>query len=258
MNRRQQRQRQQRARAKQRAAWLQGAKRFVIALTGLASVAALGYGIFWGLNRPIEHVDIDATWRRVQTHEVQNALDRFRDEHASLRFLSVSLPDLQTALQKIDWVDRARVHRRWPNRLQVQISEHLPAARWRDQGLLDVKGELFASAARHIPPELPQLSGPEGSHWQVAQRYLEIQKNLRAQGVSVTALRLDPKGAWWLQLAHARGDFEVRLGCCELNARVRRLNETVLPALLASAKGVDYVDLRYSNGFAVKYHAAAT
>ena len=64
----------------------------------------------------------------------------------------------------------------------VKIVEQVAAARWGDDGLLNTRGELFARDARHVPPELPRLSGPEGTEAEVAQRYLAMQGRLAEAG----------------------------------------------------------------------------
>ena len=45
------------------------------------------------------------------------------------------------------------------------------------------------SDARFVPPELPQLSGPDGTEAEVTQRYLATQGRLTEVGLRLTALR---------------------------------------------------------------------
>ena len=106
--------------------------------------------------------------------------------------------------KKFDWVDRARVERQWPNGVHVVITEHVPAARWGEDGLMNTRGELFLRGARHIPPELPQLIGPEGTQEQVAKLYLETYPRLLAVGMRLTRVELDARGAWQLSRRQQR------------------------------------------------------
>ena len=57
----------------------------------------------------------------------------------------------------------AAVQRSWPRGLTIEIIEQVAVARWNDAGLLNARGELFLSDARFVPPELPQLAGPDGT-----------------------------------------------------------------------------------------------
>ena len=69
-------------------------------------------------------------------------------------------PDART-IRELEWIDDATVARRWPDRIAIAVTEQVPAAVWDERGLLNVRGELFvAPSARHVPAELPRLSGP--------------------------------------------------------------------------------------------------
>ena len=101
---------------------------------------------------------------------------------------------------------------------------------------------------RHVPPELPRLDGPEGSEWQVAQRYLAIQGRLVEQGLRVAALRLDARGAWDLVLSNG---VTVRLGRRQVDERMDRLVQVAAQVIAGRAAEIAYVDMRYSNGFSI-------
>jgi cell division protein FtsQ len=61
-------------------------------------------------------------------------------------------------------------------------------------------------------------------------------------------LGVDERGAWRLVL---RGGQEIRLGRRDIDERLYRFFHVVTPALTAVLPRVEYVDLRYTNGFAV-------
>jgi len=219
------------------------------------AVAALvvGAGIMaWALalsfDRPIAQVDVGGKFQRVAPVQIEEAIAPFR----GAGFLSADLDALRAALESIPWVDRARVERRWPNGLHVFITEHVPAARWGEHGLMNTRGELFLREAHYIPPELPQLLGPEGTESQVAQLYLETFPRLLAIGMRLTRVELDPRGAWQLQLANG---VSVRLGRQDTHARLERFLRVAGPLIATRAGEVNYVDLRYSSGFAVGWNA---
>jgi cell division protein FtsQ len=151
-------------------------------------------------------------------------------------------------VQELDWVDRVNVGRRWPDTLIVRVVEHQAAARWGENGLLNVRGELFTERSRHSFPELPSLAGPPGTEHDVARRYLAVRGKLAEAGLALESLELDARGAWRLVLG---GGQEIRLGRRDIDERLYRFFDVVAPALAAELKQVEYVDLRYTNGFAV-------
>ncbi|HEX9706205.1 MAG TPA: cell division protein FtsQ/DivIB [Steroidobacteraceae bacterium] len=210
----------------------------------MAAIGALALLLALGLDQPVRSIVIDGPFQRVAAVEVEEAA------RGSLRggFISADLDKLRKAIEALAWVDRARVQRMWPDRVRVEIVEQQAAARWGEDGLLNTRGELFASGVRHVPPELPRLDGPDGTEWQVAQRYLAIQGRLVEQGLRVAALRLDARGAWELDLSNG---VTVRLGRRQVDDRMDRFVEIGAQVIAGRAADVRYVDMRYSNGFSI-------
>lgn len=217
-----------------------------IAVVLLGSVAVVSI-VAAALDRPIGQVEVGGQFQRVARVQVESAVAPFR----GAGFLSVDLDALQAALEKIPWVDRARVERRWPSGVRVMITEHVPAARWGETGLMNTRGELFLRAARHIPPELPQLIGPDGTEEEVAKLYLETYPRLLTVGMRLSKVELDARGAWQLTLANG---VRVRLGRQDVHGRLERFLKVASPMVAARSGEVSYVDLRYSNGFSVGWN----
>lgn len=208
------------------------------------ALAALATLLAFGLDQPVRSIVIDGPFQRVSAVEVEQAA---RGALAG-GFVSADLEVLRKAVESLAWVDRARVQRLWPDRIRVEIVEQQAAACWGDDGLLNTRGELFASGARHIPPELPRLNGPPGTEWQVAQRYLAIQDRLVEQGLRVVALRLDPRGAWEMDVSNG---VTVRLGRRQVDERMDRFVQVAAQVIAGRAAEIAYVDMRYSNGFSI-------
>jgi cell division protein FtsQ len=211
------------------------------AFTALAALALL---LALGLDQPVRNIVIDGPFQRVAAVEVEQVARRA----LSGGFVSADLEQLREAVEALAWVDRARVQRLWPDQVRVEIVEQQAAARWGEDGLLNTRGELFASGVRHVPPELPRLDGPDGTEWQVAQRYLAIQGRMVELGLRVAALRLDARGAWELDLANG---VTVRLGRRLVDERMDRFMQVGAQVIAGRAAEIRYVDMRYSNGFSI-------
>ncbi len=219
--------------------------RILRSVTSLGIIAAVAGLIVAALNRPIESVSITGRFQRVSPLDVERAVKA--GVHGA-GLVSVSLAAVSTAVRQLPWVDTASVERSWPRGLTVHIVEQVPAARWDAGGLINARGELFAGDERHIPLELPRLSGPEGSEPAVAQRYLAMQGRLAEMGMRVTALRLDARGSWQFDLDNG---VTVRLGRKRVDERFETFMTVASKIVAQRASDIAYVDMRYTNGFAI-------
>ncbi len=215
-----------------------------------AAVILIGGGAVWALaaalDRPIRAVTLSGNFERVSPLKVEATLGDLQ----GVGFLSADLDSLQDRVADLPWVEEARVQRRWPGELLIVISEQVPAARWRDSGLLNVRGELFLPETRHEYAELPALSGPDGSQAAVARRYLDMRGPLAEAGQLLMGVTLDERGAWRLELGNG---LQVRLGRQDTDVRFDRFLSIVLPILASTEQGAGYVDMRYTRGFAIAW-----
>ncbi len=225
-------------------------KRLAPAALGTLAVASLAAAIVFALDRPIRHIDVAGAFQRVSPLDVEQVV-RSRLQGG---FVSSNLEGLQRAIEALPWVDHARVQRRWPDALAVQVTEQTASARWGATGLLNARGELFVRVAHHVPTELPQLDGPEGSERQVSQLFFEAQPRLLESGLRITALRLDARGAWELDLANG---VTVRFGRRQLQERLERFLKVGAPLVVSRPGDISFLDLRYSNGFTVGWRTPA-
>lgn len=221
-------------------------------LRRVALLLALGgalSALTWALDRPVRVIAIDGSFQRVSPGQIEKAVAPF----ANQGFMSADLAEIQNAVESLPWVDHARIARRWPNSLRVSVTEQTPAARWGESGLLNTRGELFVRSATHVPAELPHLSGPEGTESQVAKRYLALQGRMLEAGMRIAALRLDERGAWEMDLDSA---VTVRLGRRDVDERIDRFIRTASQVISHRLTEINYVDMRYSNGFAIGWRNA--
>jgi cell division protein FtsQ len=211
---------------------------------GALAVATLAAVLGVALDRPVRRVEVDGAFQRVSPLDVEQVV------RARLTggFVTANLEALRVAIEALPWVDRARVQRRWPDSLAVQVTEQTASARWGAAALLNARGELFLRDGRHLPPELPRLDGPTGSERPVAELFFQLQPRLLEAGLCVSALRLDPRGAWELDLANR---VIVRFGRRQLQERIERFFKVGAPVVAGRPNDIAYLDMRYSNGFSV-------
>jgi cell division protein FtsQ len=216
------------------------------AVAAVTVIVAVGWAALALMDRPIQSIRVTGSFERVTALQVEAALGDIGDRG----FLATDLDRLRKRVEALPWVDVAVIGRSWPGELVVNVVEQVPAARWRNSGLLNTRGELFVESARHIPAELPHLGGPEGSEKRVAGVYLDLRDQLTREGHGLAAVQLDERGAWRIQLTSG---MDVRFGRDHFNRRLGRFIHVVSPLLAARSETAAYVDMRYGRGFSIAW-----
>ncbi|EXI77702.1 MAG: Cell division protein FtsQ [Candidatus Accumulibacter appositus] len=224
-----------------------------------AGAALLVAVVIWGAPRmrliPLDELRVTHELQAVQRSEIEESLqDLLRGS-----FLTVNLEALRLALEKLPWVRRAEVWRKWPARIDVTIEEHQAVAHWGEGPgeLVNTYGEVFAASLLE-EKHLPRLSGPSGSAVEVLRRHEEFARLLQPIGQQPAQVALSPRLAWALELEDG---MLVELGREQAKAPIRmRLQRFVdyYPTLSDTRHGRPLaVDMRYPNGFALRFPATA-
>ena len=191
---------------------------------------------------------------------VTGPLERAKPAHveAAIRadlagtFFTLDLERARTALAKVPWVRSASLRRQWPGRLEIEIEEQVPYARWGDAALVNPRGEVFAAA---WDGDLPQFDGPDARAAEMTSRHREWSALFAPLGLKLRALALSARGGWRLRVGGDEAPLSIELGRDDVDARLARFaavyGRTVGALARAGTRTTD-VDLRYRNGFAAR------
>jgi len=225
------------------------------ALYALAAAAVIYAGVHVAIHSPLLPL------RQVALHGELAHVTREQAEAAAQAgvvgtFFSVDLDAVRRAFETVPWVRKVEVRRLWPDRIEIAIEEHRALARWGSgnqvKRLVNTYGEVFEG---ELPEAigLPQFSGPAGSAEEVSRRYGAFRQALAPLELEPRQVLLSPRYAWQLRLSNG---LTLELGRDQLKEPVlERLARFV--AFYAQTLGrldrrLDYVDLRYPNGFALR------
>lgn len=193
---------------------------------------------------PVQRVLVEGAFVRVTPTDVENAVL----PHLRGGFFTVDLGAIRAAAESLPWVARAQVLREWPDRVRIIVAEEQPAWLWGRDGLLNARAELFVTGEADRPITLPRLDGPAGTERLLAEQYLKFDATFMRCEMRVARVELDARRATRLTLA---GGIVLRLGRHEVSERAENFCDAVLAAVSPRLDDVAYVDMRYTNGFAV-------
>lgn len=146
------------------------------AIVGIALALLLGIASLFGLPAMAEQKAAELAARagfEVEKVEVRGVerMDELPVYNIALgqvdrSMLSVDLPHVRQEMLKLGWVKDARVSRRLPDTLVVDIVEREPVAVWQQGGrlsLIDVTGVVLQPVSADAMPDLPLVVGPNAN-----------------------------------------------------------------------------------------------
>lgn len=220
-----------------------------------AAAAFLAGAVVWIVrvpSLPVRQVIFAGELPHTRRQEIEQVLP------ATLRgnFFSINLETVRGALEQLPWIRKVEIRRIWPARLEVNVEEHKPVARWGEARgeLVNSYGEVFSALASDEElAAMPMLFGPPGTAKDVLTRFGEFAGMVKVLGEKPTQLVLSPRLAWQLKLE--RG-MVVDLGReqpkAPVGARLQRFIEVYPEVVAKRSVQPTVVDLRYPNGFAMR------
>lgn len=223
----------------------------------LANVLYLGAGgllayalLAWLLSLPLfalHRLEVRGELRHVSEAGIKLVANR----RVRGNFFTVDLEEVRTEFEKLPWVSDARISRRWPDTLVVELIEHTPLARWNDTALVSSKGEVFRAT---LNTGLPLLNGFDGSGREMAEAYRQYSDVLSPLGMRIRELDYSTRRAWRIK---TDGGLEIALGREDAGQRLQRFAAQYQKINERLGAAPAYVDLRYADGFAVRLPRAS-
>lgn len=166
-------------------------------------------------------------------------------------FFTLDLNAIERSLESLPWVENASARRQWPDTVLVKLSEQQAVARWGNDGLLNLRGEVFRPNAYLAGvSDLPILFGPEGHGKELIERFNRFYDLLSPVGLGLRALVQDERRAWHMLLTNG---INVALGRGDAGSRLKRFVSVYQKIFAPRVSEIVRIDLRYTNGIAVAW-----
>jgi cell division protein FtsQ len=222
-------------------------RRWYQSLLPLVVMASLVIGVVYLYQvdtLPVKHVSVEGELRHLQKQDLIEAVSPY----VTGSFFSIDVAQVQSAGQALPWVNLLQVRRTWPDGLHLIVHEQEAAAVWNGHALLNTKGQVFKPTLSSFPTGLVAINGPDGMNHMMAKRWVDIQQQVDALGLTVTQLTMDARRAW--QLSFDNG-LLLKLGREHNEDRLERFIDVYQGALSGYHAQIEAIDMRYTNGLAV-------
>lgn len=216
-------------------------------------VFAFYYAQFWlrqSVDVPVKSVAITGDFHNIDRKKIAAEIEPF----TRLSYLSVDLQAIKKTLENEPWIKIASVKRQWPDQITVWIIEQQPQAQWRDDSFINAEGEVFTPAETHHIEGLPYLFGPKGSVTEVLADWYWVNDILSAENLLAQEWKVDEKGA---RSARLNNGIELVLGAGQMESKLLRFVTIYQQQLAAKSNEIKRIDMRYTNGLAVKWRPEA-
>jgi cell division protein FtsQ len=222
------------------------------ALHAIFVLALLGAAGLYAIQRPefrLREIKIDGDTQHINSPTVRATVIG----HLKGSFFTVDLDTARAAFEQMPWVRHASVRRVWPNALAVTLEEYKPLGTWGNDQLVSVDGDLFTANQGELDDDLPAFDGPDGTAKEVVARYHDFETWFAPLDAKPEEVTLSPRFAWTVKLSNGT---QIELGRERNKDTLHERSERFVaswPAVTGRwGKEIEYADLRYPNGFAIR------
>ena len=215
----------------------------------LAPIVAITSGYFWIQNPgnlTIKSVEVTGDLSVLNKKQLQPIIESY----AKTNLYLLDVDGLEKKIESNPWVHSASMTHVWPDKLTVRIYEQQPVAYWGDKAMLAENGEIIKAVLAEKSNDLPLLYSPENKGRNMATGFLKIRKMMKGFPVKLVEFKEDARGSWKIKLENG---MTLKVGREHQEKRLKRFMVAYQESLKDVVEKISVVDLRYTNGLAVKW-----
>ncbi len=196
---------------------------------------------------PVKHIKITGDLNHVSRASLQKIILPFTEKG----FLRLDSLRLKERLLQEPWIASVTIKRFWPDTLAVNFLTKNPVAVIGNNDLLDGQGNIFS--AGHVNSsllDLPFFIFPLGQQKYLLQVYQALQPLIASLALKITLLKLVDQQFLFLRLSNG---LAIYLNGVKSDSQLKRFVDVYQDVIASKVSMIDYVDLRYAHGMAVKF-----
>ncbi len=197
-------------------------------------------------NLTIESVEVTGDFTILDKKQLEPLIESY----AKTNLYLLDEENLELAIENNPWVHSAALTHVWPNKLIVKIYEQKPVAHWGKTQMLAENGEIIKASMEKEKGELPLLYSPNDKGRNMATGFLQIRKMMKGFPIKLVEFKEDARGSWRIKLENG---MTLKIGREHQEKRLKRFMVAYEQSLNEVLDKISVVDLRYTNGFAVKW-----
>ena len=201
--------------------------------------------------KPVTDVNILGRLEYASEKQIQTVIR----EELSEDFVKVNIRSLRNKLLDIAWIEKVSVRRIWPEKLEIQLTEHVPIARWGEDAVINQYGKKIEVGENGFLQSLPYLSVQRSDEAEVVSKYLFAQEKLDALGFNVNELEVSAINEWTFKV---NSRVILNFGQGALTQKLDRLSEIYQKKLRNKVKEISSVDLRHKNAVAIQWQVESS
>ena len=195
---------------------------------------------------PIKQVNIEGKFNHLSTTYLKEIIQ----EKVKGNFFNIKVESIRKYLIQEPWVKDVSVQRVWPGELRLTVVEQSVSANWNNTSLLNDAGEIFRPSDSVYQENIPALYGPEGTEKTVLEKYRELFNLFAPLNISIDQLVLSDRRAWSMIIDK---EIKVNIGRLFIEQRIARLMNMFQKGLGDVLDHIEYIDMRYANGFVINW-----
>ncbi|GAW86639.1 cell division protein FtsQ [Bathymodiolus platifrons methanotrophic gill symbiont] len=195
---------------------------------------------------PIRYVQVEGAFQYIDKQDIKMKISPL----VQAGYFSVDLQAMQQSVMDLPWAERVQVQRIWPDRLKLRIYEQKPVIRWQAHSLLNERGEVFRPLNIDRFQSLPLLYAPNVQRQQLLEVMHGLSISLMGQGLYLAEFRVNERQSWLLSMENG---LSIQLGRLQPLEKFSQLMKAFIVSGGELVNKMAYVDMRYPNGYAVRW-----
>ncbi len=180
------------------------------------------------------------------------SLESLLKQYMGAGFFMLNTEQIRQKVSNFPWVQSVKVTRIWPNKLTVKIIQKKVLGRWAKGGYVDEDGQLFVPSRKPIYKPEVEFSGDRSQLIKMVALYNQIFGVFNQYGKKIAAEKLDSFGNATIKTTDGQRYI---LGSEHYAHTITNFfdNYGVIVKNGPKNKIIEDVDMRYDNGFAIRW-----